>query len=169
MNKEKITENKPGLLQQLAQRSGQLFNTAFGEQCAALCYQLDSSTKGVTVLLVTSRESGRWVIPKGWLMKGRKPHQAAEIEACEEAGVQGEIKKRPFGYFTYIKILEGGRSIPCVVSVYLLKVDTLDKRFREKGQRSKEWVTCEEAARRVREPELRGLFSKLRRDFSEAS
>jgi hypothetical protein len=75
----------------------------------------------------------------------------------EEAGVRGKIRKNPFGYFTYLKVLDNGQSVPCMV----LEVESMDATFREKGQRVLEWVTCVEAARRVREPELRGLLIKL--------
>ena len=56
--------------------------------------------------MIISRDSGRWGIPKGWPMKGRKPHEAAAIEAWEEAGVRGGVRKKPVGRFTYLKELE---------------------------------------------------------------
>ena len=52
------------------------------------------------VLLVTSRETRRWIIPKGWPMKGRKDHEAAAQEALEEAGVTGHVHKHPMGAYT---------------------------------------------------------------------
>ncbi|MBL7405872.1 NUDIX domain-containing protein, partial [Escherichia coli] len=62
----------------------------------------DGKTK---ILLVTSRESRRWVIPKGWPMKGRKPFEAAAREAYEEAGLRGAVGKRPIGLYLYQKRL----------------------------------------------------------------
>ena len=44
-------------------------------QFAALPYQIDRQGT-VRILLVTSRETGRWIIPKGWPMKGKLPHEA---------------------------------------------------------------------------------------------
>lgn len=155
------TSGKEGLLQKLAQHSDVLFKDRFREQYAALCYRRDPDSGNIAVLLVTSRESVRWIMPKGWPIRGRKPHQVAAIEASEEAGVRGNIRKKPFGYFTYLKVLDNGESAPCIVQVYLLEVESMDEAFREKGQRVLEWVTCAEAARRVREPELRGLFFRL--------
>jgi ADP-ribose pyrophosphatase YjhB (NUDIX family) len=38
------------------------------------------------VLLVTSRETGRWIIPKGGPIKGFKPAKTAAREAYEDAG-----------------------------------------------------------------------------------
>jgi len=152
---------KESLLRRLARHSDVLFKYPFREQYAALCYRRDPVSGNIAVLLVTSRESVRWIMPKGWPIRGKKPHQVAAIEAWEEAGVRGNIRKKPFGYFTYLKVLDNGQGVPCIVQVYLLEVDSMDEAFREKGQRVLEWVTCVEAARRVREPELRGLFLKL--------
>lgn len=62
----------------------------------------------VRVLLLTSRETKRWVIPKGWPMKGRKPYEAAAQEALEEAGVIGHTKKNPIGSYVYFKRRDSG-------------------------------------------------------------
>lgn len=156
-----------GFLSQLADHPEELFGKPMHEQYAALCYRLRASDGAVEVLLVTSRETRRWIIPKGWPMKGKKPHHVAAIEAAEEAGVQGRVKKRPFGYFTYLKVLKDGRSVPCVVTVFLLAVDHLDLKFREKNQRARTWMSCSQAAREVQEPELRGLFFNLERKFNK--
>ena len=75
-----------------------------------------------TVLLVTSRESRRWVIPKGWPMKGRKPYEAAAREAYEEAGVIGHVGKRPLGFYLYDKSLKNRDSVLCQVKVFPLEV-----------------------------------------------
>src|ERR1700743_3757466 len=74
------------------------------------------------VLLLTSRETRRWVIPKGWPMKGLKPYEAAAREALEEAGLKGHIEKKPIGTFTYFKRREAHFDI-CRVDVYLLRVE----------------------------------------------
>ncbi|CAN7616552.1 NUDIX hydrolase [Pararhizobium sp. LjRoot255] len=152
---------KEGLLRRLARHSDVLFKDRFREQYAALCYQRHPDSGTIAVLLVTSRESLRWIVPKGWPIQGKKPHQVAAIEALEEAGVRGKIRKKPFGYFTYLKVLDNGQSVPCIVQLHLMEIESMDETFRERGQRVLEWVTCVEAARRVREPELRGLFLKL--------
>jgi 8-oxo-dGTP pyrophosphatase MutT (NUDIX family) len=149
-----------GLLGELADISGSLFTRPFGEQYAALCYRRSAKTNEIEVLLVTSRDTGRWIIPKGWPMKGKKPHRAAAIEAWEEAGVNGKVRKKAFGYYTYLKGTKS-QPIPVAAAVYLLRVETLDDGFREVGQRKREWVSCDEAARRVREPELKTLLLGL--------
>ncbi|WP_455273922.1 NUDIX hydrolase [Rhizobium herbae] len=136
------------------------------DQFAALCYRWRRDRRTFEVLLVTSRESGRWIIPKGWPIPGKKPQEVAAIEAFEEAGVRGKAKKKPFGYFTYLKMLDNGERTPCCVQVHLLHVDEILDVFHEKGERISEWVSCVEAARRVREPELKGLFLSLQRTLS---
>jgi 8-oxo-dGTP pyrophosphatase MutT (NUDIX family) len=147
------------LLEELAENPGGLFERPFGEQYAALCYRRAADGE-IEILLVTSRDTGRWIIPKGWPMKGKKPHRAAAIEAWEEAGVKGKARKKAFGYFTYLKGKKDG-SVPVSAAVFLLRVDKLDDAFQEKGQRKREWVSCDEAARRVREPELKTMLLDL--------
>lgn len=147
------------LLGELAENPGSLFERPFGEQYAALCYRRAADGE-IEVLLVTSRDTGRWIIPKGWPMKGKKPHRAAAIEAWEEAGVTGKVRKKAFGYFTYLKGMKDG-SVPVSAAVYLLRVDKLDDAFQEKGQRQREWMNYSEAARRVREPELKSMLLGL--------
>lgn len=149
-----------GLLKELAEKPESLFARPFDEQYGAVCYRL-SQKNGYEVLLVTSRETRRWIIPKGWAMKGKKPHQVAEIEAWEEAGVKGKAKKKPIGFFTYVKATDRANGItkPCVVRVHLLRVSSVEDTFQEKGQRRRRWMSFSEAAAKVREPELKSLIS----------
>ncbi len=83
------------------------------------------------VLLITSRDTGRWIIPKGWPAKGKPPHRSAAREAREEAGVIGKIKRRPLGAFFYKKRLKSGKVVVCEVQVFVMKV----KRRRPSGWR----------------------------------
>lgn len=112
------------------------------------------------VLLITSRETGRWVIPKGWPMKRLKDWEAAAREAMEEAGVAGKIGSKPIGVYRYRKV-EGETSRLLEVVVYLLKVKKEKKRWREQDQRSRTWFPLEMAARRVREARLAALILEL--------
>lgn len=112
------------------------------------------------VLLVTSRESRRWIIPKGWPMKGRKDHEAAAKEALEEAGVTGRIHKHPMGAYTYEKrTLEGTEHVR--VMVYMLEVEKESRHWPEKAERERAWVTTKEAAQRVDEPGLTDIIMRL--------
>src|SRR5271170_7842981 len=85
-------------------------------QYAALPYRRKGRSP-TEVLLVTSRETGRWIIPKGWPAKGKAPHKSAAREAREEAGVVGKINLRSVGSFSYEKRLKGGKVVVCEVQV----------------------------------------------------
>lgn len=127
------------------------------QQYAALCYRTKKNGEP-EVLVATSRDTGRWVIPKGWPMENRKSHQVAEQEAFEEVGVKGKAEKAAFGFYHYNKGLDNGLKVPVRVQVHLLKVEDCVKNFKEKGARRIEWVSCQEAAERVNEPELKILM-----------
>jgi 8-oxo-dGTP pyrophosphatase MutT (NUDIX family) len=114
------------------------------------------------VLLVTSRETRRWVLPKGWPMKGRKPHQAAAQEALEEAGVTGRAKKKSIGAYVYFKRRAAHFDI-CRVDVFPLFVKKQVATWLEKGQREARWFTLDDAADLVEEPGLVALLRKVAR------
>jgi 8-oxo-dGTP pyrophosphatase MutT (NUDIX family) len=115
---------------------------------------------GIEILLVTSRTSGRWIIPKGWSSKRFKDHKAAAREAKEEAGVEGKIERKAIGCYRYVKT-EVGPSDPVDVMVYLLSVRKERKRWPERKQRQRAWVTLEGAAGKVQEPELSELIGAI--------
>ena len=120
------------------------------------------SVAGPEVLLVTSRETRRWIIPKGWPMKGRKDHEAAAQEAAEEAGVTGRVGKHPIGAYTYSKRL-ANRVEPCRVMVYVLEVDGQLTDWRERGQRKRRWFPATQAAEVVSQPKLASMILALGR------
>jgi 8-oxo-dGTP pyrophosphatase MutT (NUDIX family) len=126
-------------------------------QYGALPYTLGTDGE-LRILLVTSRGTRRWIIPKGWPMKFRRPHQAAAQEALEEAGVVGKPQKRPIGDYQYDKLTDDGLSIRCTVTVFPLEVRSLDKSWKEAKERERQWFTRGEAAELVAEPELRALL-----------
>lgn len=113
---------------------------------------------GVQVLLITSRETRRWVIPKGWPIKGLNSKKSAAREAFEEAGVVGAIGKKKIGDYHYDKRLRSGRVQEVRVTVYPLRVKAEATMWPEHGQRDKLWTTVDEAAPLVIEPELRELI-----------
>lgn len=125
-------------------------------QFAALCYR--DGAEGIQILLITSRDTGRWVTPKGWPMAGKQAHEAAAREAFEEAGVEGEAGVECIGAFTYQKKLNSGIEAECRAEVYPVRVVKLVEEFPEAGQRKRQWFSPKEAARRVVEPELSGLI-----------
>lgn len=150
------------LLQQLAAVPEKLFTGSFRQQYAALCFRYTGSGEEVEILVVTSRTSARWIIPRGWPMKRKKPHEAAAIEAWEEAGVRGRVRKDAVGRYTYLKMLDNGDVVPCVVDVFQIEITGEETSFKERGERLLEWVRPDEAARRVREIELKSLLVDFR-------
>jgi 8-oxo-dGTP pyrophosphatase MutT (NUDIX family) len=114
----------------------------------------------VEVLLVTSRETGRWIIPKGWTSKRLKDFEAAAREAMQEAGVEGRITTEAIGHYRYVK-REVGSDRPVEVTVYLLAVKKQRKRWPEKSERLRVWFPASEAAAKVDEPELSRLISSM--------
>ena len=91
-------------------------------------------------------------------MKGRAPHTSAAREALEEAGVVGDVGKRPIGSYSYEKRLEGGDVVVCEVHVFPLEVKRQQKRWPEKGKREVQWLSPKEAARTVQDPVLSDII-----------
>ena len=128
-------------------------------QVAALPWRLTED--GRQILMITSRETRRWVIPKGGRMVGKTDPEAAAQEAMEEAGVRGEMDPTSIGVFRYAKGLKDGGVRQCVVSVYPLEVLVQLGAWPEAHQRERRWMSLSEAADLVHEPDLAALI----RDF----
>jgi 8-oxo-dGTP pyrophosphatase MutT (NUDIX family) len=112
-------------------------------------------------MLVTSRGTRRWIIPKGWPKRGMSPYETAAKEAFEEAGILGKVSKRPIGSYPYDKILEKGHKASCRVQVFALRVTRQHKRWPEKRERRIRWYPPAEAVRFIREPHLRRIIRKF--------
>lgn len=127
-------------------------------QLAALCW--NDSKDGTRILLITSRDTGRWVLPKGWPMDDRSNADAALTEAWEEAGVTGATDGIAVGNYSYDKVLcrATNRAQPCKVEVYPVRVTALARKYPERRQRRRKWFTPEKAARKVDEPDLQQLI-----------
>jgi len=113
------------------------------------------------VLLVTSRETHRWVLPKGWGEKGLTGAQVAAKEAFEESGIRGVIDDVPVGTYRYTKRLRKESTVECEVEVYVLTVDQLVANWPERAQRRREWFTLAQAALVIDDGELVPLLLKL--------
>ena len=129
-------------------------------QYAALPWR--KADDGIQVLLITSRESRRWVIPKGWPMRDKEPGPCAAQEAFEEAGVIGPTKHKSLGVYHYDKRLRSGRLQHVRVMVYPLEVREERDVWPEMNQRDRNWTTPADAATLVDEPELRTLLAKFK-------
>lgn len=126
-------------------------------QVGALCINPDNGK----VLLVTSRGTGRWIIPKGWPMKGRSLPGAAAIEAWEEAGVDGRIGREEIGRYDYAKDQDEGYAVAVEVRVFAMHVRRLAKKYPEARERQRKWFTPAKAAELVIEPGLARILRSL--------
>ena len=126
-------------------------------QVAALPWRRTEA--GLEIMLVTSRETRRWVTPKGGRMPGKTDAEAAAQEALEEAGVEGVTRPEPLGTFRYLKILKRRAPRWCVVAVYALEVRVEHDDWQERGERERAWVSRDEAGRRVDETDLKALIA----------
>ena len=126
-------------------------------QYAALPYRQRAGAR-TEVMLITSRETGRWLIPKGWRQKGKSARRSAAREAREEAGVIGKIEHGPIGSYAYKKLLNGGNVVLCEVRVFPLEVKRQRKTWPEKPQREVRWFSRAQAAKIVSEPALRTII-----------
>ncbi len=129
-------------------------------QVAALCYrERDGNTE---VLLISSRDTGRWIIPKGWPMDGLDAAEAAAQEAWEEAGVRPKSKSvQSIGSFEYVKRLNSGTPLPCTTLVFPFEVQELANDFPEKGERSRQWLAPAKAAEIVSDAGLAKILRAI--------
>ena len=125
-------------------------------QFGALCYRIEDGE--LQVLLITSRRTKHWIVPKGWPENGLTPAQSAANEVREEAGVTGKVKQRPIGTYSYEKNMENAETLPCIVTVYALKVTKQYDSYPEQSERRRKWFGCKKAASLVAEPELARLI-----------
>lgn len=130
-------------------------------QFAGLPFRVVKTKKGkkVEVLLVTSRETQRWIIPKGWPMDGMTPADAAAQEVWEEAGARGKGYDVCLGLYSYRKWMSETEYLPVIVAVFPVKVKSLEKDYPEADQRRRKWMSLKKAASKVEERDLRQLIA----------
>jgi 8-oxo-dGTP pyrophosphatase MutT (NUDIX family) len=114
------------------------------------------SLKQLEILLITSRNNKRWIIPKGLIEPGLSPEDSTLQEAYEEAGIRGQIVGALLGEYQYRKW--GG---VCNVSVFAMKVTEILESWPESSIRSRQWYKLEDSLAKIREKELKNLIKKL--------
>ena len=130
-----------------------------GSQVAALCWR--TGRRGLEVLLITSRKSKRWILPKGWPEPELSMAENAAREAFEEAGVIGMIDTLSVGNYHYLKERREGGGIPCHVEVFALAVTTQLSDWPEKKLRTAAWMTLNEAITKVSEQGVRAILKNF--------
>lgn len=135
-------------------------------QIAALPYRTDANTPNdpVRVMLITSRETKRWVLPKGNPIRGLLPHQAAAHEAFEEAGLHGIACPSALGSYEYRKKRKNGSSLMFGVDVFPFSVTSQADEWPEMEERETRWFTLAESAAAVDEAELAALILSFREE-----
>lgn len=118
----------------------------------------------IRVLLVTSRERGRWLFPKGWLADGRTAPESAATEAFEEAGVVGDVDERVLGSYSYEKILRDQSTVDCIVTMFALRVRGTLLQWRERSERKRRWCNLAEAIELVSDEGLSRLLREVQTD-----
>lgn len=136
-------------------------------QYGVIPYRHGRAKDRIEIMLITSRNTRRWIVPKGWPI-GRKPaRDVARREALEEAGLEGAIGQSPFGSFHYQKRLKDGSVIPCRVDVFAFEVERQRKTWLERSERKRRWFDSERAIKLVREQELKTLIGALVRSLEQ--
>lgn len=135
-------------------------------QAGVIAYRVEKAR--VEVLLITSRDTGRWIIPKGNIEDGKTAMEASAQEAYEEAGVRGNFSSQtPLGFYMYFKRRADGSTTPMSVEVYLLEVTEQLKDWPEKGKRKIRWVSPKKAIKKLEEPGVVPLMQRLH-EFEDA-
>ncbi|MGH6761788.1 MAG: NUDIX hydrolase [Phyllobacterium sp.] len=116
---------------------------------------------GIEVLMITSRERGRWLFPKGWPMNGKSPLEAASQEAFEEAGVFGDVNPYPVGSYDYVKVMKNGSEADCTVQMFALAVRGTLTHWPERHQRKRRWHRINEAAAAASDEDLSSLLQDI--------
>jgi 8-oxo-dGTP pyrophosphatase MutT (NUDIX family) len=136
-------------------------------QTGALPWRIGADRKP-EVLLVTGRRSAKWMIPKGWPMLGKSLAVAAQIEAFEEAGVEGTVDPQPLGTLAHLKRTAFG-SIRAEIVVHALKVDQELAEWPEKEERKRRWFAVKEAVAQVDSSDLRELIASFAKRLQRSS
>lgn len=138
---------------------GSLPETKARIQYGALPYRF-TAEGAVEFLLVTSRRTRRWIIPKGWPIKGLRPAQSAAREAFEEAGVLGKIGRQSLGSFQYRKLLKPNSDfVECQVQVFPLRVKQELVDWPEVHERELRWLDAAGAAQIICDAGLKDLVA----------
>ncbi len=138
-------------------------------QYGALPYRF-TSFAALEILIVTTRQTRRWIVPKGWPIRRLRPAKSAAREAYEEAGVRGRVGDKPIGAFAYNKALdETGAEVACEVKVFPLRVERQSDTWPESEQRITQWVDPAKAIALVKEPELKALIAAFAKRIAAAA
>jgi 8-oxo-dGTP pyrophosphatase MutT (NUDIX family) len=115
----------------------------------------------IEILLITSRETRRWVVPRGNWIPGLSPAESAAQEAFEEAGISGPVDGEPAGRYSYDKRRRNGALVRADVRLFTMRVEQEHEDWPERAERERRWFSPDEAAAAVAEPELAQILRRL--------
>ena len=115
----------------------------------------------IIIVLITSRISNKWIVPKGNQMPHKTKRESALQEAYEEAGLIGLLdKKLKFR----ISIMSHGKKTD--LTLYPMRINRpMIKKWPEKHQRKRKEVTCEQAQSLVVWPEFEDCIKRWKKSF----
>ena len=140
---------------QPAMRTRGIGNRRVRSQFGALPWRVHEGK--LEILIITSRGTGRWILPKGWPMLRATPAEAAATEAWEEAGVVGRVSATPAGFYSYRKKSEKDAP-PVVVAIFPIQVTEVHAKWPEEGQRKRRWVSQKKATALIDDQELKEIL-----------
>ncbi|AFY35322.1 NUDIX hydrolase [Calothrix sp. PCC 7507] len=124
------------------------------QQSGVIPYRIQNGR--IEVLLITTRDRQRWVIPKGGISNGMSPHDSAAKEAWEEAGVMGQVNINELGIYKYRK-----RGNIYQVKMYLLAVVMVSEDYPEASQRQRQWLELSKAIAQIQTAALKHIFQSF--------
>jgi 8-oxo-dGTP pyrophosphatase MutT (NUDIX family) len=146
-----------------SKKSANKTDRAIRLQYGVLPYRF-TETNSLELLLVTTRQTRRWIIPKGWPIKGLNPPMSAAREAYEEAGIRGTVGAKAIGAFSYKKGLDAnGLTVPCEVRVFPMIVKRQLDTWPESHEREAQWFEPAQALSTIKEEGLRELIESFAR------
>jgi 8-oxo-dGTP pyrophosphatase MutT (NUDIX family) len=120
---------------------------------------------GIEILLITSRETRRWIVPRGNPIAGLSPPRSAAQEAYEEAGIGGAVGTDPLGLYRYDKRRPDGSTDQVEVELFPMRVAEIFDSWPEQAERERRWLPWREAADAVTETDLAALIDIFARSL----
>ena len=133
-------------------------------QIAALCMRPGETEN--EILLVSTRDTGRLILPKGWPEADKQDYETAATEAYEEAGVVGKTDPHALGTFSSYKGQSDGSKVPTRVLVFKLQFERQLSKFPELGQRHCLWLPFSEAVNQANENSLKRFLRHHRAEIA---
>ncbi len=113
------------------------------------------------IVLITTRRRKRWIFPKGQVEKRLTSLKVAKLEAFEEAGIVGQIKKGMDREFT---VYRGRRKVR--LQVFPIECDEVLDHWPEAHERDRVVIQLEEALKMIKGKSLRKCIKRIVRDVA---